>query len=505
MRIAAFVAGGGIFCMLAILNCGGYRFGAADQAFYIPAILTAQSPSLFPRDRVLLGAEERLMVFDEGMARLSTMAALPLQPIFFAAFLAGLVLLAAAATSLGTLFYRSWWAVAALGLMLTLRHRIPRTGVNTLEGYLHPRMLAFAVGVVAIVAFLRNRAWISMLLVVAAGALHPTTALWFAILLGIALPVSMREMRRAAAVGTIPAAVAVIWLLWFGPLHEQLVIMDPEWVALLKSKDYLFPGDWPVSAWMLNLAYAPVLLALYVLRRRRGATIRGEGGLVAGCVALVGVFLGSLPFVSMRLALAVQMQLPRVFWILDLVVAVYLIWLAIESSVPADAIPPATPERVTDTRRAVAVVAIVAAIAVSRGAYVMFVEHAGRPVVQLDLPQDDWRDAMRWASRTPSFTHLLVDPGHAWRYGSSVRVAAARDVYLEEVKDSAVAMYSRAVATRVIERIRDLGRFDTITEEEALRLAAKYDLHYLVSERDMSLPLAYRNQRFRVYRLKRDN
>jgi hypothetical protein len=30
---------------------------------------------------------------------------------------------------------------------LTLRHAIAETGTNTLEGYLHPRQLAFAFGV----------------------------------------------------------------------------------------------------------------------------------------------------------------------------------------------------------------------------------------------------------------------------------------------------------------------------------------------------------------------
>ncbi len=34
----------------------------------------------------------------------------------------------------------------------------------------------------------------------------------------------------------------------------------------------------------------------------------------------------------------------------------------------------------------------------------------------------------------------LADPGHAWKYGSSVRLAAGRDLFLEEVKDVALAV-----------------------------------------------------------------
>ena len=54
---------------------------------------------------------------------------------------------------------------------------------------------------------------------------------------------------------------------------------------------------------------------------------------------------------------------------------------------------------------------------------------------------------------------MLADPGHAWKYGTSVRVSAARDVFLEEVKDSALAIYSRDVASRVVERTAAIGDF----------------------------------------------
>ena len=66
---------------------------------------------------------------------------------------------------------------------------------------------------------------------------------------------------------------------------------------------------------------------------------------------------------------------------------------------------------------------------------------------------------MQWISRTPPDTHVLADPGHAWKYGSSVRVTGERDVYLEEVKDLALALYSRDVAVEALRRIADVPRF----------------------------------------------
>lgn len=131
----------------------------------------------------------------------------------------------------------------------------------------------------------------------------------------------------------------------------------------------------------------------------------------------------------------------------------------------------------------------------------MWVEHPGRPVVQAALPRDEWQDAMDWLRRQPAPVHTLADPAHAWRYGTSVRVAAGHDVYLEEVKDTAMAMYSRRVALRVAERIGALGDFNALTEANAHALAERFGLDLLVTERAMDLPLAYRNTRFAIYRL----
>ena len=50
----AIAAGGALFCLLAILNSGGYRYGIGDQAFYLPAVVQHLNPALFPRDRALL-------------------------------------------------------------------------------------------------------------------------------------------------------------------------------------------------------------------------------------------------------------------------------------------------------------------------------------------------------------------------------------------------------------------------------------------------------------------
>jgi hypothetical protein len=147
------------------------------------------------------------------------------------------------------------------------------------------------------------------------------------------------------------------------------------------------------------------------------------------------------------------------------------------------------------------VAALLIAFAVGRGAYIMLVERPERALFAVYTPESAWEDAMRWVARQPASAHVLADPGHAWKHGTSVRASAGHDVFLEEVKDSALAIYSRAVASRVVERTAAIGDFGAMTADGARDLARRYDLDYLVSEADLMLPVVYRNGQFRIYAL----
>ena len=488
-RLALATLGAALFCLLVLLNVGGYRYGASDQAFYIPALLLHIDPNLFPRDAGLLAAQDRLLLFDDAFGLLTRLTGWSIPNVFATAYLAGLLLFFGASVMIGAALYRSPWTIAALVAALTLRHRITATAVNTLEAYLHPRMLAFAVGLAAIAALLRGRTRAALLLAVLAAFCHPTTALWWIISIGVAVAICDRQLRRRLVV-LAPVMLAGAAALLAGPFRDQLRVMDAPWLNLLASRDYLFPHAWPLSAWAVNLGYTAIIAAGYRLRRRAGVTTPEETGLIAGCAVLFLIFCASVPLTTMRLALVVQLQANRVFWMLDLMASIYAIWMLAEGSWTRTAVV-----------RPVIVAAVLTTAATARGAYVMFVEHAGRPIVRTGLPDDDWRRAMDWIAETPIDAHVLADPGHAWRYGSSVRVAGRRDVYLEEVKDVAIAMYSRPVAQRVLHRIRDLPEFSSLSAAEARRLASVYDLDYLVTERAIDLPRVFASGRFSVYAL----
>ncbi|MEQ1575702.1 MAG: hypothetical protein ABL993_15795 [Vicinamibacterales bacterium] len=489
--VAAIVGAGLIFALLATANAAGYRYGVSDQGFYVSAIFEDLHPGAYPRDRVVLAPQGSLTTIDEIGAAIIRHTGISLPLLCAMGYIAALAGLWAAIWLIGGSLYQSTWSTVALGLALTLRHRVTQTGANTLEGYFHPRMLAFALGALGLAAFLRHRAWTAIALVALAALIHPTTAIWFAVLLGPALVVSTPSLRRPLLAGAAVGAVFAGWAL-LGPLRPRLAIMDDLWISAFAGKDYVFPTAWPVSTWALNLML-PALIFWILKVRARTATAGMDAGIMAGAAALLACFLISLPFIHTHVALAVQLQSSRVFWLLDLLATIYLTWWLVDR-------PSAT--RAATHRRRVVVVALLAALTVGRGGYIVFFEHPERRFARMGLPATDWQDAMDWLRGQPLDTHVLADPNHAFKYSTSVRIGAERDVLLEGGKDSAMALYAREVGVRVVERSAAIGDFAQMTPEHARELAGRYDLDYLVTEADLALPMAYRNAQMRIYSLK---
>ena len=461
---------------MATANGAGYRYGAADQAFYIPVIVRALQPAAYPHDASLIDSQGRLMLSDEIIAGIVRVTGLPLEYLFLAAYLLSLLLIWTAVTAIGRQLFASTWLTVAFAAALTLRHRIPATTANSFEPYFHPRMLSFSVGALAIAAVLRRRFWLAVALVGVSGLIHVTTGLWFAIMIGAAIARLDTRWRRLAIVGAAVAAVCLVWAGTMGPLRGSFVTMDAKWLEAVAGKD-LFASAWPVWAWVSNLGLLAIAWAAYRWRENRPEL----GAVIWGAATLAGVFLVTFPLVQARLALPVQLQISRVFWLVDFVTLVSLFAVARRE------------------RTAKILAALFVGVAAGRGIYVMTVEHPERPLFAVHLPASDWEDAMRWIKAQAIDAQVLADPAHAWKYGSSVRVAAERDVFLEEVKDSALAIYSRDGALRFLDRVHELPDFASMSGGRARDLAKQYDLDFLVTEQDLPLPVGYKNQRFKVY------
>lgn len=483
--------GGLAFAVAATLNAGGYRYGASDQAFYIPAILHHVDPSLFPRDWAMLGAQGRFFLVDEIVGTLVRVSGWSLPTWLAIAQTLTLTALYAGAVHVGRAVLRSPWALTAWIAALTLRHRIAKTGANTLEGYFHPRMLVFGVGLVALGDVLHGRRWRPVLLLVVAGTLHPTTAALFLAIVLVALAWLDATWRRGVVAAATLGAVGVLALIAFGR-GPDLTPMDAAWRALVATKDYTFPTAWSLSTWLTNLAAPVVLIVAAFARARDGRLAAAERGILAGAAVLLAGFVASLPLIAAGVPLAVQLQTSRAFWPVEALAVLYLVWMLVDRASASATVA-----------RAVAAVLVSASLA--RGIYVGFVESPDRPTFAIDLPADDWTGALAWIrDRTPHDTLVVADPGHAWKpgMGTAVRIGAWRDVALEETKDVAMAMYSRDAAHAVAERIDALASFDH-ADAAALRALAPADgPAVVVTARALELPVLHRSGAIAVYQLR---
>ena len=133
----------------------------------------------------------------------------------------------------------------------------------------------------------------------------------------------------------------------------------------------------------------------------------------------------------------------------------------------------------------------------------MVVERPERSLFELNLPQSAWEDAMRNGSLRRRGGRMSSRIRHTrGKAGTSVRVSAGRDVLLEEVKDSALIISSRAGAVRFVERRAALGDFGALTAEKTTDLSRSYELDYLVTEADLPSCSMHRNQPIRIYALR---
>jgi hypothetical protein len=501
LRLAAAVFAGFLaFLVLATANGAGYRYGVSDGAAYVPAVVLAENPAAFPRDAPLIRTQGQFFVVDEVLAMIGRVTGASIESRFFAAYLLAMAAVWVGVILIGSSLYGTdrgptgsaprltgWWLTIALAAVVTLRHHIPRTSTNSLEPYFHPRLLAFGFGIIAVAAFLRHRNAIAVALVGLAAICHGTTAFWFAVAIGTALMVVDRRWRVPGLVGSAAALAMLVWAAAAGPLRMAASAMDPIWIDALGGRDFIVANAWPLWAWAANLGLLGALWVAHTVRVRRGTASARDTGLVWGATALVALFLVTLPLVTAHLALAVQFQFSRVFWVVDFLAALYVIAAAGES--------------LRRTQAATLAVVLLTA-SMGRATYIMWSEHAERQLFQVSLVSSPWMDAMHWIAGQPINVHVVAAPDHAFKYGVSVRVAACRDVLLEDDKDSAVAMYSRPIAERIVERRKALADFNSLTAASALELATRFGVDYLVTEAALPLREVYRNTQFRIYALK---
>ena len=457
-----------------------------------PQVLRHLDPALFPRDAPLIDTQARLMFNDEIVALIAraTGASLPVE--FLALYGLTLLTLLFAITRLGGHYFKTGGAVVALAAALTLRHAIARTGTNTLEGYFHPRQFAFALGLLALAMFIERRHLRALIIMIVVAAMHPTTALWFAVWLLVVAWVARASWRPRIIWALTAAGLVAVWMLWRGPLAPRLHRMDSDWLAVIADKDYLFPMAWPLNAWVTNLVSLPIIVWAWRARRRAGLLFAEETGIVFGALALAAVFAVSLPLDAARVALAVQLQVGRVFWMLDILATIYVVWVLAEGREMAPKVQ----------RRASLAASVLIVLSVVRGTYNMSssspIARSWRSTSSIRIGARRWRGLEPHRHQPDGWRTRCTPRSTVRAYGPRVTVMCC--LMRRRTRRSPSTIAASPCAWRTDAGLSKENAWNRV--EGAQALARRYGLDYLVTSGSVDLPVAYRAGSLTVYRLR---
>src|ERR1039457_5901629 len=269
----------------------GYHPGAEDDGVYMAAIKNDLNPALYPHDADFFRVQLQATIFDKLIAGSVRLTHLPLGAMLLLWQFASIALILWGCLRIARrVFVEShaqWAAVAFVAALLTLP--VAGTGLYLDDQYLHPRALATAAILAAIMAVLDRRRVLAGFLLALAFVIHPIMAS-FGISYCIFLWWRVEKLSIFLAAATLPLG----WV--FQPT-------SPAWQQAAVTRDYYFLSRWHWYEWLGAIAPLCLLWGIYRLARKNGSMIHAYmvQAHVASRVALFGVF---------QLAVAVAIMLP---------------------------------------------------------------------------------------------------------------------------------------------------------------------------------------------------
>ena len=242
----------------------GYHPGLEDDAFYLAAIKRNLNPALFPHDSEFFRLQFQATIFDKLIAFTVRVSHLPVEWVALLWQLAAIFLLLHGCWRISRRCFSQpaaqWTAVTMIAALLTLP--VSGTAITLADQYLHPRTLATAVILAAIVAVMDRRFWIAGVLLAVAFAIHAIMASF-----GISFCAFLFWSFRRNSLGT----AAPGWRVAQSPTILALLIplgwiFEPTsdaWRQAASTRSFYLLTRWEWYEWLG--VFAPLLL-FYALR-----------------------------------------------------------------------------------------------------------------------------------------------------------------------------------------------------------------------------------------------
>lgn len=454
--------------ILAILIMG-YHPGLEDDSFYLAAIKKHLNPALFPHDADFFRIQFQATVFDKLIAlsvklmhlRLGWTALLwQVGAVFW-------MLLGCWRIS-RRCFARPeahWGSVTLVALLLSMP--LPGIAILLADQYLHPRNLASAAILSAIVAVIDRKSWLAGIFLAIAFALHAIAAC-----LGISfcafLAWNLRRSRFQQSFAAVALVVPFGWL--FQPASDA-------WRKAAATRGFLFLGSWHWYEWLGVIAPLALVFALYRLLERRVLPAAGSG--------LRPVVASILCFSLFQLAVGLAIMLPpnlerlRPFEPMRYLHLLYILFFLIAGGVIGAYIL---------DRRSYRWLALFVAL----GAGMLYAQgqlYSNSPHLELPFvsPHNPWLRAFDWIARyTPVDSYFAIDPHYEAlpeENQHGFRALAERSVLADYEKDAGMVARVPSLAPRWLREVTALNGWQNFQVADFERLKKEFGVNWIVLSR----------------------
>jgi hypothetical protein len=452
------VVGLALLTVLGVL-IAGYHPGAEDDEVYLAAIQHDLNPPLFPHDADFFAVQLQATIFDKVVAGSARMTHVPISVVILAwHFLAIFLVLWGCLRISRRCFEEPWaqWAsVTLVAVLLTLP--VAGSGLYLVDQNLHPRALATAAILAAIVATLDRKYVLAGVLLAGAATIHPIMASF-----GISFCVFLGWRQPQPVLGTL-ALAPLGWI--FEPTSSA-------WRAAAETRDYYFLARWQWYEWLGVVAPFAVLWWFRRMGQLEGRTTLAH---VAQRIAWYGIF---------QLAVALMVMTPRSLerlWPLQPMRYLHLLYLLM--AVLGGGVLGQKVLRAQWWRWLVLLVPLGAGMFYAQletypaSAHMEWPGHASR---------NAWLEAFTWVrANTPMDSYFALGADYMRRPGEDYhgfRALAERSRLADATKDSAVATQVPRLAARWQEEVQAQRGWEHFGPRDFQRLQVRFGIDWVVLE-----------------------
>jgi hypothetical protein len=470
----------------------GYHPGLEDDSFYLAAIKRNLNPALFPHDADFFRLQFQATIFDKLIAASVRVTHLPLNWMALLwQFLAIFFILHGCMRIARRCFARpeaQWAATALVAALLTLP--LPGIAINLADQYLHPRNLATAAILAAIVAVIDRRPLIAAFLLSIAFAIHVIMAAF-----GISFCLFLWWTLRRPSIQPLPVVAALIPLGWlFEPSSDA-------WRQAAATRGFYFLTRWHWYEWLGVFAPLALIYALCYFQRRRDANDGATLLSLSFALLYYGVF---QTVVGLAIMLPPGLERLRPFEPMRYLHLLYLLFFMLAGGLIGRYI---LDRKVY--RWFLLFIPLAAGMFYAQREMYPASEHLEMPWTSTD---NGWLQAFAWIrGNTPIDAWFALDPHYETlpaEESHGFRALAERSALADYEKDAGMAARVPSLAPRWLKEVTALNGWRSFRPADIARLQREFGVNWIVVSRadalysepaEMTCP--YENQEVKVCRL----